>query len=484
MTAEHEHNQSRDEEREARARASAVRAESRRAVDLVSRLADVFRASVALVERGPERWRLVTGHFTGRPLPGPHSEIWGVLDQEAAATHVGRIIAPHDGSWTSVPVRHRPDRRMALLIAGDWREQAEALVPIGQELASALHGSARSATNLRRASYRLTRVLANTTGLSAVCDAIVAAMATTVGARLAAIAVADSQERGLTIRATHGYPLVLVEHMRIERGEGVFGFAYDTRRVLRAPGGAELSGLTRRRPRYRTDSFVALPIVAGDDVLAVVSVADRADDQPFSRSDVSALCALATPAALALARERATARADAFAHAAAIDAVSGLFNRRYFHARLEEELQRSRRHEIPLALLMIDIDDFKAINDRYGHLAGDAVIRSAADIVRRAVRVFDVCTRFGGEEFAVIMPGSHEESAAAVAERIRARVASYRATDRAFEGLNVTVSIGLAVSSPGMSARDVISRADDALYLAKRSGKNRVKTAAASVDRD
>jgi len=109
-------------------------------------------------------------------------------------------------------------------------------------------------------------------------------------------------------------------------------------------------------------------------------------------------------------------------------------------------------------------------------LTGDMVIKDTAEIVRRAVRVFDVCTRFGGEEFAVIMPASSEDGALAVAERIRARVAAYRATDRPLEELRVSVSIGLALSEPGMSARDLIHRADEALYVAKRAGKNRVRS--------
>jgi diguanylate cyclase (GGDEF)-like protein len=89
--------------------------------------------------------------------------------------------------------------------------------------------------------------------------------------------------------------------------------------------------------------------------------------------------------------------------------------------------------------------------------------------------VFDVCTRFGGEEFAVIMPASSEESALAVAERIRARVAEYRPPDRPLDDLHVSVSIGLTLSDSGMTVRDLIHRADEALYAAKRGGKNRVR---------
>jgi diguanylate cyclase len=126
---------------------------------------------------------------------------------------------------------------------------------------------------------------------------------------------------------------------------------------------------------------------------------------------------------------------------------------------------------------MIDIDDFKGVNDSFGHLAGDTVIRDVAEILRRSVRVFDVCARFGGEEFAIIMPGSVVESAAMVAERIRERIEAYRPADPGLEKISLTVSIGLAVSSPGMSAHDLIDSADQALYLAKRAGKNRVRVA-------
>jgi two-component system cell cycle response regulator len=190
---------------------------------------------------------------------------------------------------------------------------------------------------------------------------------------------------------------------------------------------------------------------------------------------VAILRALAGPAALALGRERALVQAENFALTAAIDPVSGVFNRRHFHVRLEEELQRARRHQLSMAFLMIDMDNFKSINDSFGHLAGDSVIRDVAEILRRSVRVFDVCARFGGEEFAIIMPGSVVESASLVAERIRERIEHYRPADPSLAGLRLTASIGLAVSLAGITGRDFISRADHALYLAKRDGKNRVR---------
>jgi diguanylate cyclase (GGDEF)-like protein len=202
---------------------------------------------------------------------------------------------------------------------------------------------------------------------------------------------------------------------------------------------------------------------------------DRRGDQAFARGDVAALRIFAAGAALALERERALDSAEAYAHAAAVDPVTGVFNRRYFQVRLDEELQRSHRHQIPLALLMIDIDDFKRVNDSHGHLAGDIILRDVGEILRRSVRVFDVCARFGGEEFVIIMPGSSSENALRIAERIRERIETYRPADRTLATTRVTVSVGLAVSSSEATVSQLLERADQALYAAKRAGKNCIR---------
>src|SRR5207244_3668027 len=117
----------------------------------------------------------------------------------------------------------------------------------------------------------------------------------------------------------------------------------------------------------------------------VISAADPIHKRPFARGDLSLLQALAGPSALALEREIALVRSSRYAHAAAIDPISGLFNRRYFQIRLDEELERAQRHQLPVTLLMADLDDFKTINDVHGHLVGDAMIRETADILRRSV---------------------------------------------------------------------------------------------------
>jgi two-component system cell cycle response regulator len=323
------------------------------------------------------------------------------------------------------------------------------------------------------AAFRLTRTLSGVSGLARVSEIVVRSVAQALRARIASLAVPDAEGQQLSIVATHGYPLALVEHLRIASGEGVLGGVYQSRRSLCVQDVSTVPGILRR-PRYATSSFMAVPLRAGPDVLGVIAVSDRTDGEPFSRQDLSLLRAVAAPAALALARERAQARAESFAHAAAIDPVSGLFNRRYFDVRVEEELQRAGRDNVQVALLMIDIDDFKAVNDTYGHPVGDLVIKDTSEILRRAVRTFDICARAGlGDEFAIVMPSSTLQAAATVAERIRQRIERYRPAG--VESLRMTASVGIAMSAPDQTARDLTARADEALYLAKRAGKNQVR---------
>jgi diguanylate cyclase len=155
------------------------------------------------------------------------------------------------------------------------------------------------------------------------------------------------------------------------------------------------------------------------------------------------------------------------------DGLSGLLNKISWEQIVYVEMARCRRSHRPASLLMIDVDHFKQINDRYGHPAGDHVIRNVAAIVSRTVRASDISGRFGGEEFAVVLPETDIEGAAVIAERIRKRIEA--ATMEPAEGIRCTVSIGIAAAQPDVEdAGDWISRADRALYEAKRLGRNLV----------
>lgn len=160
---------------------------------------------------------------------------------------------------------------------------------------------------------------------------------------------------------------------------------------------------------------------------------------------------------------------------ATTDTLTGLPNRRYFLERLEQELSRFQRYHKPTALLMIDIDHFKRVNDTYGHAAGDEVLRQFADLIRQSLRKIDMAGRMGGEEFAVLLPGSDLKGARIFADRLRQRVESTACMHGA-ETLDYTVSIGIAVfNQQDQSSDQPLARADAGLYVAKDKGRNRVE---------
>jgi len=158
-----------------------------------------------------------------------------------------------------------------------------------------------------------------------------------------------------------------------------------------------------------------------------------------------------------------------------VDGVTGIFNRRYFELRIAEEISRSTRHGLAFSVIMADIDHFKQLNDEFGHLAGDEVLRQVSAILTQQLRKSDVLTRFGGEEFAIITPETDLDSALAVADKLRRVVESWH-----FPGVArpVTISAGVAeFPTQGGTRHEVVKSADEALYAAKQGGRNRVVTA-------
>lgn len=159
------------------------------------------------------------------------------------------------------------------------------------------------------------------------------------------------------------------------------------------------------------------------------------------------------------------------------DPLTGAFNRRHMEACLDEVIERQRRSGAQAALLLIDIDHFKQINDRLGHAAGDSVLRSVVALVADRVRRLDRLFRIGGDEFLLLLPDTDLSAAQTVAEDLRSRIAETRIPDAA----PVTVSIGLAVLAPGRQMDEWIHEADAALYRAKQQGRNRVAGAVVDV---
>lgn len=150
------------------------------------------------------------------------------------------------------------------------------------------------------------------------------------------------------------------------------------------------------------------------------------------------------------------------------DFLTDFFNKRALRNLLVTELERTTRYGTPLSVIFLDIDDFKAYNDTFGHVAGDVVLQKMAEIIKNSIRIVDIAGRYGGEEFVIILPGTKEEGAARVAERIRKSIEIYP-----FPHRQVTASLGVASAKKNDSVDLLLARADQACYQAKRRGKNR-----------
>jgi diguanylate cyclase (GGDEF)-like protein len=161
---------------------------------------------------------------------------------------------------------------------------------------------------------------------------------------------------------------------------------------------------------------------------------------------------------------------------AATDPLTGLLNRRHFFERFEEELDRAVRFDVPISVVMVDIDHFKRINDQHGHLVGDQVLIEIAKRINNSLRKIDTVCRYGGEEFAILLPGTDLSQAEQVAERVWRKVADTPIKRAGFE-INVSVSLGVAnkKQAESMTSNALIDHADQALYAAKKAGRNQVK---------
>ncbi len=226
-------------------------------------------------------------------------------------------------------------------------------------------------------------------------------------------------------------------------------------------------------------SVLVVPIVFHEEVLGTLFLRSRKAGKGFTKKEIDFCQIVANSSYHAIKNaklfEKIKKEKEHLKEIAIRDSLTMLYNHNFFYTRLEEEFDRAVRYETPLSLIMMDVDDFKRINDTYGHRTGDTVLKEIANIIKKSVRKSDIVARYGGEEFVALLPHTPLSGAVEEAERIRKLI-----EEHCYAGLlteSVTVSAGV-VSYPEkivMNSVDLVNLADEALYRAKASGKNRIE---------
>ncbi len=281
------------------------------------------------------------------------------------------------------------------------------------------------------------------------------------------VAILLLEEQRLYLRAHKGrLTLRFPERGDIPAGAGLTRRAVDSGRPVVENDVTSVKGYV---PGYvETKSEMCLPLISLGETIGVLAL-ESARAGAFTANDVQPLESVADICAAAIQNARYF---DRIRHMAYVDGLTGIFNRRYFEMRITEEMERARRYENALALIMVDIDHFKRLNDEFGHLLGDEVLRQVSTLFDQNLRKSDIVSRYGGEEFVVLMPQTTVEHAASAAEKLRKTVEAH-----SFPGVArpVTISMGVASFPVDGDSRDaLVAAADRALYIAKQAGRNRV----------
>jgi diguanylate cyclase (GGDEF)-like protein len=299
-----------------------------------------------------------------------------------------------------------------------------------------------------------------------------------LNAERASLLAFDETSNTLTLKAAVGLTTNVEEVSPIRPGEGISGEVLKSGRPLMV-GDLEEAGIkpAPRERQYKTKSFISYPITMGSRKIGVLNITDKSGGGRYDDVDLRLLEIIAPQIALALERAAWQEKATEFQLMSITDPLTGLPNRRYLEERLTEELSRSKRYEYAMSFLMIDIDDFKLYNDLNGHQAGDLALKITAHCLKAALRSADVASRYGGEEFCILLPQTSLNEAGVIAERVRHRVERTNYPHGKSQPLGaVTISIGVSTFSNYIdSAEKIIGAADRALYNAKGRGKNLIE---------
>ncbi len=318
------------------------------------------------------------------------------------------------------------------------------------------------------------RLVFSTLELNTAIDAILKSAHEITHANVTSIALLNEETGELYVHAHRGFDKDFIRSARWKpRKGGYIDKILQSKKPLVFKNRAH-QGLFKERYRksQKVKTMACAPLSFKGKALGIL-FADDFIPRDFSPAEQRALTVLSAFAANAIDHAKLHQLTKELART---DGLTGLYNYRYFHERLEDEIQRAKRYHRILSLIILDVDNFKHFNDAYGHSVGDVVLKKVAAIIKQSMRDVDLASRYGGEEFAVLLPETDTIHALAVAERIRRNIEKQTPGSLDIRGKEgARASLGIACYPwDAQDKDDLIRRADEAMYTAKAQGKNRV----------
>ena len=426
-------------------------------------LAPFAAALLELPARGAGGAEILRAALGGKPL--------GSLSQRCDRTTVGRSARLgfdfHLVSWRA------GDPPPAEVLA----HLAAARTPSGRPPAADLEERLRATTQRLTVLSDIVKTANSILEPRKIIELIMARIQELIPSEAWSMLMVDEERQELTFELALGEKGKDVAAHRVKMGEGVAGWVAQS-------GKPTMVNDTSKDPRFatrfdsqthfQTRSILAAPLVSRGRTIGVVEIINRAGGG-FTQQDLDLLLALVEPCAIAIENAMLFQRTEQLT---ITDDLTKLFNSRYLNLYLGREIKRCKRHGIPLSLIFLDLDGFKGVNDRYGHLAGSRTLSEVGGILAQAVRESDILARYGGDEFVVVLPETPPSGALVIAERIRRAIEGH--TFLRDQGLAARISASFGIASypdHALTPEGIIQKADQAMYRIKERDKNGIEVA-------